>query len=201
MWVQQEENPQRLLLTVPFVIKFWFGAWLWHIWHADICWLAFLGESINALSVWILGFIMASTSFNLLAYFSYRREIISSAGWIAFEHFSVFTATVNSAHLFPSGRVKNIIPEELANHFHKLKNFHNFGVVVIPKLNYALSFSICKIGVIVWTVILFINNYNTEERALDWELRGLSSIPCYDWLHGPWANYFNSVSSPPKWEF
>ena len=47
----------------------------------------------------------------------------------------MFTVAMNSARVFPSGRVENRIPEELSNHFHKLKNFHNFGVAVIPKLN------------------------------------------------------------------
>lgn len=59
-----------------------------------------------------------------------------------------------------------INPEDLLSHFHGFNHFHTFGVTVVPKLNYALSFSICKIGVIVCHFIPFlgVNIYCVTQR-------------------------------------
>ena len=112
----------------------------------------------------------------------------------------MFTATMNSAYLHPPGRMKIINPEELLSQFHRFNNFHTFGVAGIPKLNYALSFSTCKIGVIVCTLTFFLGLIIMIQRiqSLDWESRELSSIRHFDQLHRSWANHFSSVSSSPK---
>lgn len=75
---------------------------------------------------------------------------------MAFEHSTVFTVTLNFVYLYLAERMKIINPEDLLNQFHGFNNFHSFWVSIVPYLNYALSFSICKTGVIVCTFLLLL---------------------------------------------
>lgn len=45
-----------------------------------------------------------------------------------------------------------INPEALLNQFHGFNDLYTFRVAIVPKLSYALSFSICKLGVIICTL-------------------------------------------------
>lgn len=64
--------------------------------------------------------------------------------------------------------MKIINPERLLNHFHRFNNCHTFGISVFPKLNYDLTFSICKIGVIICTLTLFLGLMIMIQRKEHW---------------------------------
>lgn len=163
-----------------FVVSFWCGTCLTVPAHR-YTWFIFLRDSINAKSVWTLGFITVRATFlspSLLPYRGKNNMICKLKSLWTFQ--CVHRDT--ELHIFVSSRVMKVfIPGTVESLSHN--NFHNFWsgscswTGLCPQFFYLWNRSIRLYS----PPLLRINNsYDTEERALDWESRAQRPIPRYD---------------------